>query len=388
MTYPLVSILVPVYNVEDYISECIESIQKQTYRNLQIILIDDGSTDRSGLLCDEYAKQDRRIRVIHQPNNGLVMTRKRGLECAEGIYVGFVDGDDRIAPDMYQSMVNELETSGADFVSSGYWISGQKIFADTKGIIDIPKTEEKIKLLKTAVLGANRYICPSIWSKLFKTEVIIRSYMQIPKDIQFGEDWINLCICVLESSKVALMDKAYYHYRVRDDSLSHKQTLSRVKDIFKMYMGICEALKSYNCYQALEDCMDFFFWYKGMAYMDEIACYFQMEKYFFKDVNILEGKRIIVYGAGRVGRDYYAQMCRYTDCKVVAWVDSHPERYDYSHIKLYNIDNLDSIEFDLLVIAVKKAGTADEICTQLIARGIEKNKIYWLEPEELLFRFE
>lgn len=388
MTDPLVSIIVPVYNVEDYISECVESIQKQTYTNLQIILVDDGSTDRSGLLCDEYAKQDPRISVIHQPNEGPVAARGQGLKYAQGTYIGFVDSDDSIAPDMYQALVNEMETSGADFVHSGFWGEGQKIAADIEGIIDISKKEEKVKLLETAVLGGDWYISPSIWSKLFRAKVIIRSHMQVPKDIQLGEDLINLCICVLESNKIALIDRAYYYYRNRNDSLCHKETLSRIEAIFRMYRGIRDALDAYSCYLELKRCIDRELWHKMWECATQICLCFQVEKYFFKDVNILEGKRIIVFGAGRVGRDYYAQIRRYTDCKVVAWVDSHPERYDYSHIKLYNIDNLDSMEFDLLVIAVKRAEIADEICTQLIARGIDKNRIYWAEPEELFPRLE
>lgn len=381
MTDSLVSIIVPVYNVEDFISECIESIQKQTYRNLQVILVDDGSTDRSGVLCDEYAKRDRRISVIHQPNGGLVTARKQGLELAEGIYIGFVDGDDIIAPDMYQSLVNEMEISGADFVHSGFWEKDKKKVANTKGIIDIFQKDEKIRFLETAVLGVDRYIFPSICLKLFRADLIKKSYMQVSNVNQFGEDLINLCICVLESSKVALIDRAYYHYRVRDGSLSHKKNLSGIKDIFKMYKGICEALDSYDCYQELEGCMDGLLYDKLLDYMAEKGFCFQVEKYFFEDSDILEGKKVIVYGAGRVGRDYYAQMCRYTDCKVVAWMDSQPENYNYPYIRLRGIDDLDNVEFDLLVIAVKKAGVANEIRNQLIARGIDKNRIYWSEPK-------
>lgn len=388
MMESLVSIIVPVYNVEDYISECIESIQKQTYRNLQIILVDDGSVDRSGILCDEYAKQDRRITVIHQPNGGLVAARKQGLELAEGIYIGFVDGDDTIAPDMYQSLVDEIETSGADFVHSGHWAKRKKITANRKEIVDISQRSERIKFLETAVLGVSRYVTPSIWAKLFRAELIKKSYMRISDTNQFGEDLINLSICVLESNKIALTDRAYYYYRVREDSLSHKKNSSGLKDIIKMYNAIYEVLDSYDCYQELESCMDSLLWYRQLKYVGEnIQCfqvkkyYFEVVKYCFRDVEVLEGKRIIVYGAGRVGRDYYAEMCRYTDCTVVAWMDSHPEQYDYPHIKLLSIENLDSVEFDLIIIAVKNAEMADEICNQLSTKGIEKNRIYWSMPK-------
>ena len=94
MNKPRISIVVPVYNVEEYLEECIESIIKQSYPNIQIILVDDGSTDSSGLICDKYAQNDSRIEVIHQNNAGLVEARKAGLKRTIGEYVGFVDGDD------------------------------------------------------------------------------------------------------------------------------------------------------------------------------------------------------------------------------------------------------------------------------------------------------
>lgn len=381
MTDPLVSIIVPVYNVEDYISECIESIQKQTYRNLQIILVDDGSTDRSSILCDEYAKQDRRIKVIHQPNSGLVMARKRGLECVEGTYVGFVDGDDSIDSNMYQSLVNELEASGADFVDSGLWEKGIKLVAKVQGLINISQKDEKIKFLET-VLEPGNLVYPSTCTKIFRAELITKCYMQIAEDNQIGEDLINLCICVLESNKVALMDSAYYYYRVRNDSMIHSKKRNGIREQLRLYEGICRVLTTYNCYQELKEAMDRFLWPRIFMYVEQKAHYFQVRKYYFGDVDILQGKKIIVYGAGRVGRDYYAQICLYTACKVVAWMDTCPERYNYPHIRLHGIDDLNSIEFDLLLIAVKDAGTANEICNQMISRKIPQNKIYWSKPEE------
>ncbi len=384
MTNSLVSIVVPVYNVEKYISQCIESIQRQTYENLQIILVDDGSTDQSGVLCETYAEKDQRIKVIHQQNGGLVAARKRGLECAEGKYVGFVDGDDSIAPDMYQVLTNSLEASGADFVHSGYWENEKKRAVNGQRIIELLDKERKCKFLKDAVLGAECYVSPSIWSKLFKANLIKESYMQISNINQMGEDLINLCICVIKGRKVALVDGAYYHYRIRPESLSRKKTIEGLKDIIRMYEGICEVLFSYGYDQELASVMDRLLWNNMLKCIDRIGRCFQVEKFFFKDMDILKGRNIVVYGAGRVGRDYYAQICRYTECRLVAWADVFPEQYNYPNIRLYSMKDLNSMEFDILIIAVKDAETADEICTQLVEEGIERNKVYWSEPEIFL----
>ena len=134
---PLISVIVPVYNVEQYLRECIESITNQTYNHLQIILVDDGSTDDSGKICDEYKAIDERIIVIHQKNKGLVGARKTGLEVANGEYIGFVDSDDYIDREMYDSLLEYALLENADMVHSGCYVYkwGQK--ENVKILIDV-----------------------------------------------------------------------------------------------------------------------------------------------------------------------------------------------------------------------------------------------------------
>ena len=114
------SIIVPIYEVGEYLNECIQSIVKQNYSNLEVILVDDGSKDNSPALCDNWASKDSRIKVIHKPNNGLVSARKAGLEIATGDYIGYVDGDDWIEEDMYTNMMNVVNHQEVDMVISGF----------------------------------------------------------------------------------------------------------------------------------------------------------------------------------------------------------------------------------------------------------------------------
>lgn len=107
----LITVIVPVYNVAKYLEKCVKSIQDQTYKSLEIILVDDGSTDSSGAICDKYATEDSRIRVIHKPNGGLSSARNAGLDAATGDYVGFIDSDDYIAPDFYESLLKISDKS-------------------------------------------------------------------------------------------------------------------------------------------------------------------------------------------------------------------------------------------------------------------------------------
>ena len=114
MSGELITVIVPVYNVKDYLQQCVESICGQTYQNLEILLVDDGSTDGSGKICDELAKKDTRIKVIHKPNGGLSDARNAGLDVATGDYIGYVDSDDYIEPDMFEILLTNIEEHQAD----------------------------------------------------------------------------------------------------------------------------------------------------------------------------------------------------------------------------------------------------------------------------------
>jgi len=385
MNCPLVSIIVPVFNVESYIAECIESIQRQTYRNIQVILVDDGSTDKSGAVCDNYASGDSRIEVVHCQNGGPVRARKCGLKRARGQYIGFVDGDDYIDPGMYQTLAEAIELEKADFVHSGYWENNTKKIVSARKVIVLPS--DKSELLEGFLSGEDSGITPSLWSKLYQADFIKKCFDRLPEDCGLGEDVLALCICVLESEKIVLTDKAEYHYRTRENSLSHKYEINDLKKIMNLHEDLCRILRDYHLDQKMHTITDEFLWNHLSEYMGRIAEQdFQIAKYYFCSDDELEGKKIILYGAGAVGRDYYAQISRYSDCQIAAWVDAHPERYRYPHIRLYGLEVLRSVEFDLLLIGVWDEKTANEIRSQLTAYGVDKSKIFWSKPGKLAFR--
>lgn len=377
----LVSIIIPVFNIEKYVSECIESIAAQTYKNIQIILVDDGSTDKSGEICDKYAALDGRIEVIHQHNKGLVVARKQGLKNAKGQYIGFVDGDDYVAPDMFERLLVEIKRSNADFVHSGYFQNSKEIIPFRKEIIHISEQKVKAEFLKKAIFGVEAYITPSIWSKLFKAEFIKRNYSQVPNEAQYGEDLISLCICIEEGTSILLLNEAFYYYRHREDSITNEVNGRNLENIFKCYKNLGVVLENYDYYNMVKDSI---LEYICRNILNKISIFssdkFRIVGYCYPYAEEIQGKKIVIYGAGAVGRDYYTQISRYTDCDIVAWVDLDSEKYDYPYIKLYGIEALDVLEFDLVLIAVKKEEMAKDIYKQLIQKNIDKDKIIWVEP--------
>lgn len=204
----MISVIVPIYNVEKYLVRCIESIINQSYQDLEIILVDDGSTDSSGKICDEYALKDVRIIVVHKENGGLSDARNAGLAHATGEYIGYVDGDDWIEPDMYEKMVSNCMSTGMDVAACRY----REVYPDS--IID-NSSERVLTLSREEALEI--YLCGhpnvkiynSVWSKLFRADLV--------KDFRFpvgqkSEDIMYTTKAFCNMNGCVYIDKALYNY--------------------------------------------------------------------------------------------------------------------------------------------------------------------------------
>ena len=348
---------------------------------MQIILVDDGSTDCSNIICDKYASKDNRIIVIHQENRGLVAARKAGLQHAVGDYIGFVDGDDYVEPTMYETLLQEIINSQADVVHAGFWNGNQKELKFTRQVIDLEKNRNRLleDILETGE------ITPSIWSKLFKGELIRESYAKVKDTSSYGEDLICLCEVIMKAKKISLLDQAEYHYCIRQDSISHVISVDNVKKEIKLHDDICEILRENRCYEQFETVMNRFLINHILMGLEKINDNeFQVQKYYFPKPEFLQNKRIIIYGAGRIGRDYYSQICRYNNCEVVAWVDKYPEKCHYKYIQVRTIEELLGKEYDFIVIAVKSEIMVANIREELKVMGIEADKVLWETPRLLI----
>lgn len=228
MKEKLVSVIVAVYNIEEYLPRCVDSILAQTYKNLEVILVDDGSTDDSGSICDTYAQKDGRISVIHKKNGGLSDARNAGLDKASGEYIGFVDGDDWIDEDMYRAMYQACEKENAQVAACRYRQITKSGVIDGSGGNSVSLSRDEA--LEIYVCGNERYlIYNSVWSKLF-AEKLIRG-MRFPvgrnsEDIMFT----TKAFCKME--RLAYLDHAYYNYVLdREGSImNEKAGERRLKD--------------------------------------------------------------------------------------------------------------------------------------------------------------
>lgn len=384
----MISVVVPVYNNDSLIGACLDSILEQTYQDLQIIVVDDGSTDGSGKICDAYAQKDRRIQVYHIENCGPTAARKRGLLYATGEYVGFVDGDDRIQPRMYEELLAEITEAGADFVHFGFWeeADGRRMqhikFAD--GVFNI--SGRAAGFIREFVLREDyseyESMTYSIWSKLFHRDIICAAFEKVPNDLKVGEDLAALCFCIMESRRIVLRRKAFYQYRVGNESMSHHGSgVDKVVQRVAVYNFLRTVFSQYHCLKEMEKSLHAYLTlhrYSGLqldAARGVRVPFFQIDH-----IDALFGKKLVLYGAGCVGQDYYIQIRKYVQCSLVAWVDKEYKKLHFDYAEVTGPEKLGDIDFDIVLIAVEREVIAEEIQSELMAQGILEGRILWNPP--------
>lgn len=209
----MVSILVPVYNAEKFLDGCVQSILSQTYNDLQIVLIDDGSKDNSWSLCQDYASRDARIEVYHQDNQGVAETRNQLLSKARGDYVLFVDADDWIEPDMVEFLINKAKENEAEVTVCGMVINNSTVRKEyTESILN---QEECVRafLFHSELRG-------SLWNKLVATSLLHN--VRFHCGISYGEDALFCWHFLQNAQKIVMTDRQLYHYRMNETSISHQ----------------------------------------------------------------------------------------------------------------------------------------------------------------------
>lgn len=218
---PLITVIVPVYNVEGYLNRCVESIANQSYRNLEIILVDDGSRDGCPGLCDTWVKSDSRIKVIHKKNGGVSSARNAGLDIACGEYIAFVDADDYISPNMLEKLLNGAILNNCD-------ISICRVSSDESA----PNEQAKVYENDVLSLYLSDSLCrPSVFAKLYSRQVI--QGLRFDPSIKIGEDYIFNFYAFKNARRVVVLEERLYYYELRENSAVHtlnKEMLDRWKN--------------------------------------------------------------------------------------------------------------------------------------------------------------
>ena len=266
----MISIIVPVYLVEPYLEKCIESIINQTIKDIEIILVDDGSPDDCGLICETYAKIDKRIKVLHTENHGLSAARNIGLKEASGEYIGFVDADDWIELDMYEVLLEKMKNSNADICECSFWYESS--------------VSQKLNLRDSIYRGKeslialhNGQINDVVWNKLYKRKIF--KTISFPKDHNC-EDIFTMHLLLAQAKNVVVLSDLKYHYRQHSDSIRFTYSASNLIDY--AYAFLCR-YKFYGQNKILENSSDadqllpvsmgiskLWRWWYGCDYIDKL----------------------------------------------------------------------------------------------------------------------
>lgn len=357
---PLISVIVPVYNEEQYLQCCIQSIQKQTFKQLEIIIVNDGSTDNSGKICDDFAAADNRIQVIHKRKGGLVLARKTGMKAASGNYIAYVDSDDWIEPDMISRLFNAVLEQDVDIAICGYYEdTGSKSKTVYHGIRE--GRYDKNTLMKDVysrmIVNYDFFewgIIPGVVAKLFKKESIERFQLEVDERITMGEDAACVYPCLLSCQSIYVMHECLYHYRqiptsmvrqIGDPELERKQYKIMYQYTKNRLIDLCNI---YDCIEQWNKYVLFLMFQRAEALYQG---YYNLDFLFpFSDVK--RGETIILYGAGTYGQRLYHYIKKTGFCRIIGWADQNYKELRKLGIEVDAPDIIRDAEYDHIVIAI------------------------------------
>lgn len=269
---PLISIVVPVYNVEKYLNQCVSSIINQTYNNIEIILVDDGSTDNSGAICDEWSERDCRIKVIHKTNGGLSDARNAGMQIATGELIGFVDSDDYISENMYELLYNNMLENESDISACGI-----ELFWDDETPSRMLTPPGNYLLTKTKALEATiqeSLIVQPVVYKLYKRKLIKNIFFPVGK---YHEDVFWTYQAIARAENISIFDTPCYFYRQRSGSIMGNDFSLKRLDALEAKVQRAEFIR--EKYKDLSDLANCDVWFSCMYFLQQAVLHLSKDDY-------------------------------------------------------------------------------------------------------------
>lgn len=312
----MISIIVPVYNAERYLRQCIESILEQTYKDFELILIDDGSNDGSYNICKEYESVDDRIRLIHENNKGSAEARNVGLKQAKGDYLMFLDADDWIDRDHIGNLVNLAKVKDATIVISSYYcFNGRNVYVE-----NMPHNTEPKDIICDSLNGR---VHAGLWNKLFKRDLFTTNNIRFPKYGYYEDMCVFIsCLCHTEKNKIVLTKYATYHYRINPSSQTFNTDINKkLKSFTEMMANFSDIWEKYpllneerirNAFLKTINANKFNLYYEFYIYSRTLHNFFIKYgcTYKFKNVKGLRGLAFYLTDKFGYGWPYFLLKCK------------------------------------------------------------------------------
>ena len=393
----LLSVVIPVYNVEKYIEKCLTSVLNQTYENLEIIIVDDGSTDATLEICRRIQKEDKKrwIRIFELNHGERVVARGVGIENATGEYVTFVDGDDYLAETRLENMMNAM--GDCDMVSARWLCVSEEMRSDTsdtwfdRGQHQRKKIEgtmpegiyegEKLPIFWKYSFFSNVYPigCMPLWTKLFKTSLVKKIYCELDTAVNWGEDAMLVHRYMVECRKISVIkDYGYYYresnhgkrYSVDEMIISCSKAFSFYKRTFQGHTH--EKLLMVGAEEYFASCLKIVLSITGETEEGKGL------QWHYPHGGKFLGKKVVLYGAGNVGKAYYRYITSDAECVLTAWVDKNAKYL--REVELLPVEDVNSLftkEYDYIIVAVNRKVHYVQIREELVLKGIPEEKIVW-----------
>ena len=377
----LVSIIVPVYNAEKYLDQCLESILGQSYKNIELIVVDDGSTDQSRSVCERYARCDSRVKLIFQEKKGVLVARLRGLAEANGVFIGWTDADDWLEPDYIEKLMLLQRDSEADLVAVAHFLDiGDDHTVVKNGIKagTYPCRDIFGKMLCTGSFFEYG-ITPHLVSKLFKAETL-KKITEIDSRIIAGDDAAVLYPAIAEADTICISEMSGYHYVQHASSITKNAYTREVERI----EVLIEYLTGQFARKHIADIMQ----KQLLAYRNYLLALRQIE-YFDKDREddvilspyggVHKGERIVIYGAGVLGQKIYKYLKKVDEQMIAAWVDKNYAVYSGRGLAVASPEVIQDMlsKIDYIIIANITERIAESIRNYLLEMNVPGEKIRW-----------
>ncbi|WP_350288808.1 glycosyltransferase family 2 protein [uncultured Croceitalea sp.] len=389
MSLPIVSVIVPIYGIEAYLPKCIDSLLDQSFSNFELILVDDGSPDNCSKICDNYAKRDTRIKVIHKENGGLLSARKAGLEAAKGKYVSYVDGDDWVDRYYLDILIKLAEVNSSDLVVTGH-------FREFDGKIETIKphytgtfNEDEIRSsILPKVIYNGRFceheISTYVWNKLFKKDLLIQVLFDIPNEIIMGEDAAITYAYLALSKKLTISKIPLYYYRQRHDSIV--KSIENPKMEYYRLGLLMKFLKTRLTSVLNEDNLNrqlLYYLYSQILVRSGGMIYDHSGKVSFNPfLNLEQNAKVVVYSSGSFGQHILSTNSKTNFFQIIRWIDADHHDLNVGGNFVKPLSYINNEEFDSLIIATINPSSYDAIKSELALMGIDEKKIVKINTDE------
>lgn len=385
-----VSVIVPIYNGEKTISKCLDSILSQSINSIEVVCVNDGSTDKSLDILESYAKNDVRIKIVNKENGGLVSAKKAGVNAATSEYIGFVDCDDWIDNKMYEELYHAAKDYDADLVCSGYYLEGNYITEHYDNLSEGLYADENMLTVRENIIydlqsrdvGIRAITC----SKLFRRSIFKNIMQNVSNELTIAEDKVFLLMFVIYCQRVYILKSAFYHYILNQGSMSHSQTKGYLLKVNEIYDHIQKLYSHKNFTETMRLQAELYITellYKGINSRlgFKYSNLFWIDPYYIDKIPV--NSKIVLYGDGELGETYKKQISHRTDLEIMGCVPFDKGLEDINSI---SINKINEIDFDYILITIKNKNKAASVISELKQMGVHSERILWFEQKEIYWR--